>query len=387
MTTTPRTNLGGQFGFVKEDTWSVYKAPTKFLPTLGKPGITGGPEPENSESIIANRLHLDANQFATGNETYKGDIDFEVYDHATPALLEACLGTVATTGTNPYAHTITPGEPLPSYTVQWGVPGATAGTVLPRTYTGCKVESWEMAGEVGKIVTLGTSWSARNEILYRTVADGVLNTTTLVTSATAVFNADDVGKPISGTGIPPGATIASVTSATNIVLSAAATATATGVTLTIGVALASASYPSNLIPMRFKNGALSLFGTAVSVKSFSVKGDNKLTYDERRFAGSTRIGKEQVSQALREYGGDVLLEFDNGFTEYNRFKYGTQGALSLVLTVGSNTITITENIVYTGETPAADGMGIVDQKLPFMALGSTDAAAVTIVAVNADSAP
>jgi HK97 family phage major capsid protein len=67
----------------------------------------------------------------------------------------------------------------------------------------------------------------------RTVADGVLNSTTTVTSATAAFVAADVGKAVVGTGIPTGAVIASRTNATTIVLSAAATATANGVTLTV----------------------------------------------------------------------------------------------------------------------------------------------------------
>ena len=67
----------------------------------------------------------------------------------------------------------------------------------------------------------------------RSVTDGVLNSTTTVTSATAAFTSADVGSAITGTGIPAGATIASVTNATTVVISAAATATATGVTLTI----------------------------------------------------------------------------------------------------------------------------------------------------------
>jgi len=70
--------------------------------------------------------------------------------------------------------------------------------------------------------------------LSRSVTDGVTtNTDATVTSATAIFRAEDVGKAISGTGIPAGATIATFTSATSVEISANATATATGVTLTI----------------------------------------------------------------------------------------------------------------------------------------------------------
>lgn len=67
----------------------------------------------------------------------------------------------------------------------------------------------------------------------RGVSNGVLNSTTTVTSATIAFTANDVGSTISGTGIPVGTTIASVTNATTAVMSQQATASASGVTLII----------------------------------------------------------------------------------------------------------------------------------------------------------
>jgi hypothetical protein len=70
--------------------------------------------------------------------------------------------------------------------------------------------------------------------VVRSVTDAVLNTTTTVTSATAEFVAEDVGRPVTGTGIANGTTIGAVTNGTTITLSAAATATATGVTLIFG---------------------------------------------------------------------------------------------------------------------------------------------------------
>jgi hypothetical protein len=71
----------------------------------------------------------------------------------------------------------------------------------------------------------------------RGVNDAVLNGTTTLTSATANFVdgspanhiTSDVGKSISGTGIPLGTTISAVNSATNVTLSQAATVSATGV--------------------------------------------------------------------------------------------------------------------------------------------------------------
>jgi flagellar hook protein FlgE len=69
----------------------------------------------------------------------------------------------------------------------------------------------------------------------RTVVDGATtNASTTITSATANFTAADVGRSVTGPGIPPGTTIASVTNATTVVLTNAATATASPVTLTFG---------------------------------------------------------------------------------------------------------------------------------------------------------
>jgi hypothetical protein len=68
-----------------------------------------------------------------------------------------------------------------------------------------------------------------------TVADGATtNGSPTVTSATAAFTSADVGRTISGAGIPAGSTIIAVGSATSVTISQNATATATGVSITIG---------------------------------------------------------------------------------------------------------------------------------------------------------
>jgi hypothetical protein len=69
-----------------------------------------------------------------------------------------------------------------------------------------------------------------NGILF---TDGVTATNTTLTSATAVFTSADVGRTVTGSGIPTGTTITAVASATSVTLSAATTATATSVTIRI----------------------------------------------------------------------------------------------------------------------------------------------------------
>ena len=68
----------------------------------------------------------------------------------------------------------------------------------------------------------------------RSVSDGVTTSgSKLLTSATAAFKEREVGRTVSGTGIPVVTTIEGWIDATTVVLSAAATATATGVRVNV----------------------------------------------------------------------------------------------------------------------------------------------------------
>jgi hypothetical protein len=69
---------------------------------------------------------------------------------------------------------------------------------------------------------------------------GTTNTSAALTGPANTFSQRDVGAPITGTGIPAGATILSVTSGTAATLSANATATGT-ITATIGPRLTGAA--------------------------------------------------------------------------------------------------------------------------------------------------
>jgi len=74
----------------------------------------------------------------------------------------------------------------------------------------------------------------------RTFADGATTNLSpnLTSPALAAFTAADVGKRVSGVGIPTGTYILTYTSATAVIMSANATATGTGVSVTVGAALA-----------------------------------------------------------------------------------------------------------------------------------------------------
>lgn len=101
--------------------------------------------------------------------------------------------------------------------------GASAPAVGASSPVGASLEVWTKAW-IGGGAPPGVSFTDA----------ATTSSSTTLTSATAAFTSADVGRTISGTGIPGGTTISSVTNSTTVVLSAAATATGTGVTITLG---------------------------------------------------------------------------------------------------------------------------------------------------------
>jgi len=379
------TGIATQIGYARETgTVGVPVVPSYHIPLLGE-SLERKIDPSEDEAVIAGRRILDSTQWLLGDDTIAGDAQHYLYNIGLGAMLYVAMGSKSTSslGGGLYAHTLTPGDLTGlALTAQKGVPGV-GGTVYPFLYSGLKVASWEFGFEPGKYATAGFTFAGMREFAgSRVVTDGVLNSTTTVTSATAVFSSADVDMPISGTGIPVGATIASVTNATTIVLSAAATATATGRTLTIGPALATATLPTGIRPFHCRRATISLGGSTLKVTKGTVSGDNQLD-TSRRFVGSDHVD-EPLEQDLRTYDGSLEVEFRD-LTLYKQFLNGTEAALVVTFTDGTNSLVITENVRLDGETPKVSGRGIVKQNLPFKAVGSTDAAAITMVLTNSES--
>lgn len=363
-----KSGLAAQWGFKAETTWSTPVTVDKFLPLVSET-FTTEKERIESAAIVAGRRVLTSDMWTSGKTMVKGGIQTELFNKDISTLFSHMMGDAS----SPY----TPGD-LVGYglTVQIGTPDA-SGTVNPRTYTGAKITEWELACKVGEIATLGLDFVACREVLHRTVSDGATNSNTTVTSATAAFTADDIGKPISGGTIPAGATITAVASATSVTISAAASGTATGVTLVIGLALASASYTSGLQPVKFTHGSVTVGGTAVSVKGATLKGNNGLD-TERYFLGSDVIS-EPLEAALRDYTCELEVEFTDK-TQYLRYLNGTEHAVVLTFTSGSAfSLVITTNVRFDGVTPNVDGAGILTQSIPMKCVASgADSTAISI---------
>jgi len=148
--------------------------------------------------------------------------------------------------------------------------------------------------------------------------------------------------------------------------------------------LASASYTSGLKPFVFTGAAVSVGGSSLSnCREFTLQGTNGLA--DRRVVNSALM-LEPVDGDQRQIKGTITMEFDS-LTQYARYTGATEAAVVLTFTSGSNTITITMNARFDGNTPNVAGADVLTLPLDFTAVGTSDSAAITVVCVNGDSAP
>lgn len=396
---TVRSAITAQLGCSEEVSYGTPLAPTRWFPFVPPIGIKYDSKALESESVYAGRRAEMEAQRAVGGVAVGGPLNFELMDKNTGLLLKHCLGGVSTTGPNLgfYDHTFTMGE-LTGKSLCWqaGKTQSGDGTVQPFTWSGGKVVSWELAGEANKIAKLAIEFLFKDEILLRSVTDGVTtNGSPTVTSATAAFSVADIGKPISGTNIPAGSYIGRVNSATSIDLSSShsgavavnATGSGTGVTLTVGLALATPSYPTPMQALTMVDGFVTIGGSTVKTKAFKIGGDNGLA-DDREFIGQRTID-EPLEAGDRPITGQIDTEFFD-LVQYNRFRSHVPATLVARFRAPMNTpyLELTANVRFSGESQEIGDKEIIGQPLPFEVLGAaTDASALSILYKTADATP
>lgn len=157
------SGMAAQIGIVDESVYGTAVTVTRFYPLVSE-SVTAERERLESEAIISGARTLRTGQWAPGSVTVSGDVQLELFQQGTALLFSHMLGSVtSSTASGVATHTCTPGDLTgKSLTVQVGRPGVN-GTVYPFTYTGIKVQEWELAAEAGEIVTLGLTLVGQDE--------------------------------------------------------------------------------------------------------------------------------------------------------------------------------------------------------------------------------
>lgn len=129
----------------------------------------------------------------------------------------------------------------------------------------------------------------------------------------------------------------------------------------------------------FVDGSVTLAGSAFKVRSLRWRYENTFVDDYN--VGSRLTEEPKQSSALCT--GELLAKWSTA--HYARFTGGATSALVLTFAVGSYSIAITMNVRYDGTTPQITGREFVEVSSPFKAVGSTDAATVTVVITDSQA--
>jgi Phage tail tube protein len=161
--------------------------------------------------------------------------------------------------------------------------------------------------------------------------------------------------------------------------------------------LATASYPESAELLTFVGGSVTVGGTSVAVKKFSVKVDNGLATD-RRFLRASATKKEPVEAGVRKIDVELGLDFESTAHQDRILSATAAGAQAAVVltcagltTIGSTlkpTVTVTIPVVmFDGDTPTVGGPDMVEQTVKGVGLYDGTNSPLTIAYKTLDTTP
>lgn len=331
-------------GLGKETVYGTGVTPTKFPEFLDEKLVWNPTFVQGAGMRVGSRVAR-ASRRAIGKQSAGGDINIEVATKGMGVFFEALFGSATSTAvpgqTGVYQHLFTPTttDPLPSYTIQKGIPTVGGGATTPMTFNGSVCKSGELSASNGDIVKLKTSWDSREvktDVAYAAPSYAV-NPELL----TFIHGAIKVG----GSVTPPTTT------------------------------------------------ALSTGGTvAANISDFSFSWDNKIDDKGFNFGNGGKRGRRPVTDGMAELKGKITAEYD---TTTLRDAYLNQQQLAIVLTFQTATTIGTSAkptleivipvVVLEGELPSSGGGQVITQSIDFTGLDGLTGSPIYVAIVSTDT--
>ncbi|WP_411732186.1 phage tail tube protein [Paeniglutamicibacter sp.] len=339
------TQLDCSIGLQQETAYGVPGTPAQFVEFISE-SLVWEPEIVQGEGLrVGSRVPREKRRVLVKDQA-SGDIELEASTKGLGIFLAALFGNssiaqVGSTGAYQQVHKLTTTDPIPSFTIQKGVPLLGGGAIQAHTFHGAVCASGEFAAAAGEIVKLTTSWNAREIVTDTAYVPPVYPVNAEL--FTFVHGAITIG----GTITHP-----------------TATAPATGGTV------------------------------AGNVTDFSLSIANTLDEGGFTFGSEGKRGRKPVV-GLAELTGSITAEYDNNML---RDAYLQQLPLSLVLTfehpveisagVKPTLQLVMESIKLDGQIPASNGGEPIAQEIDYVVLDSlaTGVAPLTAVYVSTDTA-
>jgi hypothetical protein len=165
-----RSGIAAQLGIKAETTWNTFAVPDKFY-EFDSESLKFNLDRVEGKGLRANNRVLRTDRWNRGKQDVKGDIEMEVLNKGFGLWFHHMLGEIATAADGAgFKHTATVGDPYGlGLTVQVGRPDA-SGTVRAFSYTGCKVENWEMSNAIDDTLKLRVGLDGAAEDLGQALA-------------------------------------------------------------------------------------------------------------------------------------------------------------------------------------------------------------------------
>lgn len=155
------SGISGQVMLAAESAWGTAVTATRGYEIVSE-NIQAVPDHVESAGIRSGQRLIRSDDWALGMIRVGGPMEYELSTRNLALLLEHSLGTV-TSMAGPTPGTLSPADLTgKGMTVQVGRPDV-AGTVIPYTFSGGKVSSWDVSCAVGEIAKLSIDWVFKDQ--------------------------------------------------------------------------------------------------------------------------------------------------------------------------------------------------------------------------------
>lgn len=189
------SGIGSGWSLAKEGTYGTATTPTVAHPLISET-LSLTISRADSPTLKGGNLLVPKTSWRSSTQIGQGSVQTLMYDDGSALLTEAMLGSIATTGSDPYVHTATLAQALPSYSMQVSFGGSSG--VMVKKIEGAVCTGWELAAALGANLTLGLDWVYEDETVTPAGGAGDDLDGTYPTGQTA-YNAADIALTIGGT--------------------------------------------------------------------------------------------------------------------------------------------------------------------------------------------